>query len=251
MPQLVRFTVKLPYTTNLPRDVSENVFYAYVDDPANMTSENLAFWNSTLVTLYNDTTPSGPAVCNWLGELIDRPHCSITTTLVDIATGHDISPLVQSTSEFVLGASSGASTLPLEVALCGSYKTTSAAVHIATGHAQDASVGGKPVHATARRRGRAYFGPLTVLAVEGLTADRPYPNPNAAVRNAIGEALGRLFSTRRSDIGIPAVEMFGIYSRANRAFYKVDSVWTDNEWDTQRRRGTDPTSRFVFSALPE
>ena len=111
--------------------------------------------------------------------------------------------------------------LPGEVAMCVSY--------------QAAQVSGQP---QARRRGRFYYGPLDVSALN--TDGRPLPAFVTAMKNAAQSLL----TAGTTDPTWTWVQ----YSRTNDGFADVANGWVDNEWDTQRRRGRDYTSRTTFTA---
>ena len=105
--------------------------------------------------------------------------------------------------------------LPTEVALCLSYATTD-----------------DPDKATSGRyRGRIYLGPLNTTG--GL-------RPSSGI---IGYALA--FGQALAAIGTAGNTTWVMYSRADNATRKIESIWVDNAWDTQRRRGAAPTARTV------
>jgi hypothetical protein len=109
----------------------------------------------------------------------------------------------------------GAVDMPMEVALCVSYYA-SAATTIPR----------------ARRRGRIYISGWSETSngagrpVAGATADLLDAFTDYAVAC---DALTNLYA--------------GVWSRTNGAVYEIDTAWVDNEWDTQRRRGGQSTSR--------
>lgn len=103
---------------------------------------------------------------------------------------------------------------PNEVAICLSY----AAVD-------------NPDASTPRRRGRIFIGPLGAGVVG--TA-----RPSSALRSTIldfGDGLAQVGS------GIDAT--WKMRSNADNDYYKIESIWVDDAWDTQRRRGLAPTLR--------
>jgi hypothetical protein len=108
---------------------------------------------------------------------------------------------------------SGAETaLPTEVALCLSYYGVSN---------------------TKRNRGRIFIGPLTVAGSN--TNSRPV----AALQTALLDLADRL-----SDIGTEQVD-WQIVSRVAGTRQRIQQVWVDNAFDTQRRRGLQPTARVT------
>ena len=105
---------------------------------------------------------------------------------------------------------------PGEVAICLSY----AAVD-------------DPDASTRRRRGRIYLGPLASTPISA-------PRPNATLIDQVldfGEALAQ--------IGSASNRPWHLYSPTDNATAKIESIWCDDAWDTQRRRGLAPTARTV------
>ncbi len=109
-----------------------------------------------------------------------------------------------------------AETGPGEVAVCLSYATVD-----------------DPELSTGRRRGRIYIGPLAAAQVGSA---RPGSTLRAAVLD-LGEALAQ--------VGFAANTTWMMYSPTDSESAKIESIWCDDAWDTQRRRGLDPTTRDV------
>lgn len=126
----------------------------------------------------------------------------------DIAGGQ---PTFQKLYPAVRGAGTGN---PTEVAICLSY-TASDDV--------DAS--------TPRRRGRIYLGPLDT---NGSGSVRPGAGMIDAVLD-FGEALAQ--------VGTASNTTWKMYSQRDNVTAKIEAIFCDNAWDTQRRRGLKPTNR--------
>lgn len=110
--------------------------------------------------------------------------------------------------------------LPSEVALCLSFQAVKFA--------------GEP---QARKRGRIYFGPLD----ESANSDG---RPTAGWLTGLAGAG----QTLKDDVeALGANYHWCVWSETNQTEVPVDNGWVDNSWDTQRRRGVDPTSRTVFT----
>lgn len=105
-------------------------------------------------------------------------------------------------------------TLPAEVALCISYRSTLIS-------------GSEP----ARRRGRMYHGPINATINDG-------GRPGAV---ALGNFVD-FFEAFTADLNT-AGAYFVVYSRTDEQQYQVTYAWADNSFDTQRRRGVAPTAR--------
>lgn len=117
-------------------------------------------------------------------------------------------------------APSGAS-LPSEVAICLSFQGTKA-----SGYPQ------------ARRRGRVYLGPL-------LNSINSSSRPSSGARSQIADAAVTL-CTNLKGAGNPGY--FGVWSHVDGALIIVDNGWIDDSFDTQRRRGVQPTTRQTWVA---
>jgi hypothetical protein len=123
------------------------------------------------------------------------------------------------TSTFAVGPSS-ADSLPTEVSLCLSL------------HAE--FVSGSP---NARRRNRKYLGPFVI----GSNSDgRP---GNDLVECVLMSARDLLAASEAS-----ASWDWVTWSPTASQEHEVVGGWVDNAWDTQRRRGLDPTLRGLWTS---
>ena len=103
---------------------------------------------------------------------------------------------------------------PGEVAVCLSYATVD-----------------DPSASTPRRRGRIYIGPLAGGQLQG-------PRPPAGLNNAVLD-LGEDLAQIGGGVGVTWM----MYSRTDNVTAKIEVIWVDDAWDTQRRRGLAPTAR--------
>jgi len=95
-----------------------------------------------------------------------------------------------------------------------------------------------------RSRGRIYVGPFAMTSVGG-------PQVGAQVISDLIGAAGTLLTTSNG-----ATWKWVVWSQAQAddpqgttfPDQTVIGGWVDNAWDTQRRRGLDPTSRTTFGA---
>lgn len=104
---------------------------------------------------------------------------------------------------------------PREIALCLSY----------------AASGAGP-----RRRGRIYVGPWNLA---GRTPDVGQQNQLVTFAHGIADLGGT--DIKWSVFSPTTAATNGVDS----AYFQVESVWVDNEWDTVRSRGRKPTSRVT------
>lgn len=116
-------------------------------------------------------------------------------------------------SDRTKGTSLATATGPREIALCLSFAGNKA----------------KP-----RERGRIYLAAPLMYNSFGS-------RPSVAQQNW---ALGFYSTSNQSfpDLG-GADWVFGVWSPTNQAFHKTTEAWVDDEWDTVRSRGLQPSSR--------
>jgi hypothetical protein len=188
------FQVRLQGTSNLPKDVYENVLCYSVDGPDTVkgTCDELA-------ALYAGSATGQATMIGGIN--------SVTVRAYPLAGGQPI-------EESTLPSSKVSLAFPHEVAVCLSYATV-----------DDIAA------STPRRRGRIYLGPMGTTG--GETA-----RPASALRNlvlAFGQSL--------ASVGFGANTTWKLYSRSDVATFKIESIWCDDAWDTQRRRGLAPTLR--------
>lgn len=87
----------------------------------------------------------------------------------------------------------------------------------------------------ARRRGRIYIGPLKTT-----TSTNGRPNSTAITTLATASsALG-------IDLNAVADTTWCVWSPTSGTAVPITDGWVDNAFDTQRRRGWDPTSRTTY-----
>lgn len=122
-------------------------------------------------------------------------------------------------SLFTLNAMSSSDPLPPEVSLCFSFQAT--------------KVSGLP---QARRRNRKYL-PTFIQSVNSGG------RPNSGTVTAVAIAGSELLQAANAAVSWHWV----INSPTSDENPRVDNGWVDNSWDTQRRRGLDPSNRVPFS----
>ena len=123
-------------------------------------------------------------------------------------------PVLDKTYAFATGPAGNKA--PTEVALCLSYATAD-----------------NPDQVGARHRGRIYLGPILGDLV---TANRP---------NELTQDIALDFGEGLAQVGDASNTTWVMYSQRDNEYRKIESIWCDNAWDTQRRRGLAPTVRTV------
>lgn len=216
---VIQVQARLPYMTGLPRDLTVNTFNFVAADEGG-GPELLADLGNLVKAFYNDAPGADHSIAYYLSGVINRAACKNVFYNVNLASGEIGEPIAEQTFSLA-GAASGATPLPLEVAVCTSYKASDGSIPLA------------------RRRGRVYLGPLntTVLNISG-----DYPAPSSAFVNQVVWASKQL-ATASEALGAP----WAVWSRAQAGAYGIDSGWVDNEFDTQRRRGVEATSRGTWT----
>lgn len=219
-----KIQVTLPYTTGLPTDVVTNTWHFVGEDPTDYT---LAIgW---LGTVYATIGPL-------LSTIVARTSNAATMKVYDLADDKPRPPVA--TQSFTVAAVGGGGVdLPLECALVGSYQAIPRA-----GVRQSS------------RRGRVYFGPWQQAA-----SSTDYKRPDSSYTDTVRDALQALQTSSEASsqcrwaIYSPTLagglELPGGAGPPNLpgAVSPVDNGWVDNEWDTQRSRGREATSRDTFT----
>lgn len=206
---LTRLVATLPYETGLPEDVVQNVWYF---DGALGAVGQLGEAGPRIANFYQSLE-------GYLSGYIDGGECTITAYDMTLPSPRPPAGVLPFTITPVGGTS-----LPLEVALCMSYK----AAHT-------------PGVALARERGRLYIGPFGVGALEtGTESSRPA----APLIGTLVNAGGAMLDANTAD------STWVVYSPTQGGGLQIVSGWVDNAWDTQRRRGSAPTTRDVFAPIP-
>jgi len=180
-----------------------------IDGPGSPATADLDSWAVAIKDFYDDV--------NILGGLRGITQNAHLVKFYDILGTPPNYPIYETT--FNLASSPGAIDLPEEVALCVSYKNT--------------VLNSVP---RARRRGRIYLSGWT----EGANAAG---RPSSAAYQGVADAYATYVAAVN---GISTFEA-GVWSRTDATVYPIDEVWSDNEWDTQRRRGSLPTVRYSLS----
>lgn len=150
---------------------------------------------------------------------------AVTVKTYDLSTAPPRSPVDVQTWISVLGTTTGP--LPDEVALVASYKAD--------------PVPGVPA---GRLRGRIYLGPFGVQASKGYVGNTQFDAPNrplAALITTVAEACTYL-ATLTAGVGV-----WSTFSPTGAGAHIVTNGFVDNAWDTQRRRGVDPTARTLWT----
>lgn len=199
----------------MPEDRYVNTWYVTATD---LTGGAMAALAASVRGFYT-IDPSGAVapVSNWLGLQADA--IGNTVKIYNMADAPIRTPIYEDTATPGAFGASAATSLPQELAACLSYSADPA--------------GGIPA---AQRRGRMYIGPLNVNALQGSGSGDNHVNDS--LMDSIVYAAQE-FAIRCSQAGID----WSVYSPTRGAASKITSVWCDDAWDIQRRRGVKPSSR--------
>lgn len=220
---MYRVQIVLPGTTGIPEDHFVNTIYtsftgAPSSDAGRVEVANLMA--SCLSGAYaNVAAGQTESLGKFISGFVDRQAVHIKVYTMEDPKPREPTELPFSMPTAVVGTQD----LPEEVALC-------LTIH-----------GGNPV--TPRRRGRIYTGPFNSYALDseqGPGPSRPKTSVMQVVRS-FGEELNNLMDS--AGLG------WCIKSEVPSLNYvQVVGGWCDDAWDTQRRRGVDPTTRWRFPA---
>lgn len=217
-----RFQISIPSDTAIPSEAVTNTWYfRAIGDPATAlggdgVTDFTAYWKAKLVAFY--TASMKPASSYW-SHMVNPTTATLKCYRMD-----DLVPRVPYATDTAvnLGADDAAGTpCPNEVAVCLSFRKTPAS-------------GENP----RRRRGRIYLGPFSSRILDDAAGNQA--RPLAAWRTATAAAASTLKLAGNAD------SYWSVWSETDGANYKVENGWVDNAFDTQRRRGINPTVRTLF-----
>ena len=197
--------------SGLSRDVFVNTFH-FVG--SGTYDEDKALAHLEVRDFYNLATPvNAQSVGAYLSPWILRDYLIKTYNLED-------PPIrVPTNYEETLPTSFSSSSPPEEVAAC-------------------ATLHGSVPPASARRRGRIYIGPLNQNAIQNGTSSTRC-KPDEGFINVLAAACARVIDT-------PLIAWSIRSTRPAVNYVPIVSGYVDDAFDTQRRRGTDPTARTPF-----
>lgn len=228
----VRAQVVFQGRTGIPEDVFVNTFhFAAASGDKSAAYATLA---ADLEEFY--TVPAAPAtrsIVSFMSRFILGSASSIRFYDLDDAKPREPTILPYT---WTVGSANTAD-LPEEVACCISYHAT------------------PPI--TARKRGRIYIGPLnsdTLQTAAGVWEDtEPGVGPSRPAlhfRQALAYSAERLSLAagplNHWQIRSTRVGAAGADGTDGEAFYTIVGGYVDNAWDTQRRRGVDPSTRVLW-----
>lgn len=190
-----------------PENYQSNVFALGGIGSLDLTGANT--WTGYIKDFYDD--------CYEAGALRGIAINNHVVKIYEVLAGPPNYPVYE--TNFNLGYTAGATDLPQEVSLCVSYYA-----------AQATTI------PRARRRGRIYISGWT----EGANGQG---RPTTTAVDDLLDAMTTYVTACDSLTNLYA----GVWSRSNDAVYEIDTVWVDNEWDTQRRRGGKPTTRTEWT----
>lgn len=206
-----RFQVTFPTDTALPADYVTNTwhFSSVGELPIITDFDNV---RDMLDDFYSEVpTGKSNSIMSLMSNTLNTPALVKAYALED---PEPRAPVYEST----FTGSYGSSSLPAEVALCLSFQATRAS--------------GQP---QSRRRNRVYLGPF---ADQGTNQERP----SAAMCETITAAARDLLQAADASVNWTWV----IWSPTEGEDYEVNNGWVDNSWDTQRRRGVSPSTRYLW-----
>lgn len=210
-----RVQVALERDTALPEDWVVNTFHFGDVDIAVAEAPQLV---TRLQTFYS-------TVDDFLSPLLSG---NATAKVYDLSQPEPRVPVYTTTFTVVPGAGSN---MPAEIAVCLSY--------------QAALVSGEPI---ARRRGRLFIGPMSISALGAQVGG------DVTVHASCKTALTTAAITLAGDPPLPGQGIWSVYSPKSdetgtlaSSTFPIVGGWVDDRFDTQRRRGSKPTSRLIWN----
>lgn len=220
--------------------VEDQVVHDYAfrwDGPTGPTDSELGELAAILVDFYNDIplTQTLP-LAGYMSYDVSRAANATRIAMYSVDELGDPLGSPQVVSDFTLGgAASDFASLPSEVAVVLSMNADLTDVPERVGATRPAS----------RRRGRLFFGPLTTRALALGDNGAGVQRPHDSLQDDLRAAALILFNAAADIMPLNAGLFWSIYSTTDVAARTLVRVWTDNAFDTQRRRGPDATARQI------
>jgi hypothetical protein len=205
------FQVAFERDSALPEDRAINTLWAQLDNDADALS-----WATDIGAALTTAGPGGFVPSNFLSDALSG---DFSIRAYDQADAEPRSPVFILEDSFVPSSSQA---LPSEVAVCLSFRATLVSGTVA-----------------ARRRGRIFFGPLSVNAIQDVVQE-PHVDPDLAT--ALLD-----FAEAIKDSATALGGAWIVWSRAGAIGYDVTFAWVDDTFDTQRRRGVRALGRTTRS----
>lgn len=220
---IVRSQVELDHESGLAADRIVNTFH-HLTAGTPPTPTQLDVIRDQIVAAY--TAVQAPGTTALINSLPDVLAGTWRIKHYDAQSAPPNVPLrIDTPAAFVPG---GGAPLPLEVALCLSYKITP-------------SISGVQLQS---QRGRVYFGPFGT-ARNGIDG-RPTPT---LIDQLVGVG-GLLMASGSADVDwvVYSPTLDAAVAGLIGSDFIVNQIYVDNEWDTQRRRGREATARTILNA---
>lgn len=240
---ILRLQAILEHVNGLARDAVVNTFHVTVAD-VDVASDLL----DNVVNFYALDISGTRSVGDWMAQTHPTVYVKayeVNDVLVgDKVVSNSGAPLVVSLTNDISSDVVEQTNMPSEVACCLSMRSNVA-----------------PSIPRARRTGRVYVGPLNRGCQDTAVANS-IPRPHASFLNDLRSAAARMQDGLLADGGAlvvysrpfpgrDAIERPGrttlpaLPARPNMTTHLVDQVWTDDAFDTQRRRGERATGKTV------
>lgn len=213
-----RYDVVFSNTNGLPADRYMNTFHFNGGNAEAALVEAVAV--PALIAFWNTGVGGDPPLAAYMGQQCSR------TALASRVTWYSLTepePRVPHTTTWTLGAAeattAGGTPLPAEVACVGSLTSD---------------------HPGPTGRGRIFVGPFNTSAV-GAGNESGESRPALGLRLAIRASCERLANAMHAE----AFDWI-VVSSVDMENYPITHGFVDNAWDTQRRRGLDPSTRVTW-----
>lgn len=233
MPSIIRAQVSIPFFTDIPRDVSVNVFWILQGGDLDV-SLLTAKYNNALTSFYNIDAGTDGALCEYYSAVLDRGANKCSIKYYNLADPPKTGPIA--THTWTMGAQAGGShDLPNQCACVASL----------LGDPQD--LDGHDVRVTCRQ-GRLYLGPLVTEATLTASGNVQW---NATFRQSVADQCKALASTsdltNADDAGDNTKMSWMVWSDKLQKATLIQHGHVDNAIDSQRRRDMEADARNSWS----
>lgn len=221
---IARVQAEFSVTSGLPKDKIVNVWHFEVSDYGSTAMEVLAERIRDFYVLDEAGSQAAPLYTYMSTWVVSAGH---HVKVYDVGATPGSPPIVDEAFDFVSDVRTDSTYrgLPEEVACCLSFRN-------------EGSLAVNPKH----RRGRIYFGPLNIKALDAFTVGER-SNPGTTFLTDMASA--GLILKSKDDLDGELV----VYSPTMATGFGVDRFWVDNAFDTQKRRGPEATARTYFPPI--
>lgn len=243
MPNEKLAVVTIPHVSGFAEDAVVNTL-AIRTDPGWTIADGTLSIVDPIENFYNNPNVPADQLSDYLSLGLSRAALAVSVKIYNVAAALDGTPHGSPIAEdhFTLGAPPNYPAMPEEVALALTLRAEDWAVQPVE---QPDNLDGDlvPQRPRSRYTGKVFVGPFNNQAATEDAAKKARPVTSLMTAMLNGAELMK-------DELEAAGHSWCVWSRKDATFRAITHVQVDNAWDTQRRRGVDPTVRTTRTVEP-